>query len=185
MSDEESYRKLFVAESVENHENIVNNILVLEEGSDDAAIDEIFRSAHTLKGMSASMGYMEMERLCHKMEDVFHSIRSGAIEISPELTDLLLACTDRIEEMIDDIEGGGDSSGIESEDLISKLKEIEAAANGEAKPESKPAEKAPEPADRYMYYVFGSLLFILSGLIYIVTPALVGMLFSIPGFESI
>lgn len=146
MSDEESYRKLFVAESVENHENIVNNILVLEEGSDDAAIDEIFRSAHTLKGMSASMGYMEMERLCHKMEDVFHSIRSGAIEISPELTDLLLACTDRIEEMIDDIEGGGDSSGIESEDLISKLKEIEAAANGEAKPESKPAEKAPEPA---------------------------------------
>lgn len=146
MSDEESYRKLFVAESVENHENIVNNILVLEEGSDDAAIDEIFRSAHTLKGMSASMGYMEMERLCHKMEDVFHSIRSGAIEISPELTDLLLACTDRIEEMIDDIEGGGDSSGIESEDLISKLKEIEAAANGEAKPDSKPAEKAPEPA---------------------------------------
>jgi two-component system chemotaxis sensor kinase CheA len=145
MSDEESYRKLFVAESVENHENIVNNILVLEEGSDDAAIDEIFRSAHTLKGMSASMGYMEMERLCHKMEDVFHSIRSGAIEISPELTDLLLACTDRIEEMIDDIEGGGDSSGIESEDLISKLKEIEAAANGEAKPESKPAEKAWNP----------------------------------------
>ena len=145
MSDEESYRKLFVAESVENHENIVNNILVLEEGSDDAAIDEIFRSAHTLKGMSASMGYMEMERLCHKMEDVFHSIRSGAIEISPELTDLLLACTDRIEEMIDDIEGGGDSSGIESEDLISKLKEIEAAANGEVKAESKPAEKAPEP----------------------------------------
>ncbi len=146
MSDEESYRKLFVAESVENHENIVNNILVLEEGSDDAAIDEIFRSAHTLKGMSASMGYMEMERLCHKMEDVFHSIRSGAIEISPELTDLLLACTDRIEEMIDDIEGGGDSSGIESEDLITKLKEIEAAANGEGNTESKPAQPTPEPA---------------------------------------
>ncbi|MBP2132986.1 two-component system chemotaxis sensor kinase CheA [Methanomicrobium sp. W14] len=125
MSDEDSYRKLFVAESTENHENIVNNILVLEEGSDDAAIDEIFRSAHTLKGMSASMGYMEMEHLCHKMEDIFQSIRSGEIEISPDLTDLLLACTDRIEEMIDDIEGGGDSSTIESGDLIAELKKYE------------------------------------------------------------
>ncbi|MBN2733291.1 MAG: chemotaxis protein CheA [Methanomicrobiaceae archaeon] len=125
MSDEESYRKLFVAESVENHENIVNNILILEEGSDDAAIDEIFRSAHTLKGMSASMGYSEMEHLCHMMENVFHSIRSGEIDISPELTDQLLACTDRIEEMIEDIENGGDSSGIESGDLIAELQKIE------------------------------------------------------------
>ncbi|MDD3407244.1 MAG: Hpt domain-containing protein [Methanomicrobium sp.] len=125
MSDEDSYRKLFVAESIENHENIVNNILILEEGSDEAAIDEIFRSAHTLKGMSASMGYSEMEHLCHKMEDVFHSIRSGQNDISPKLTDLLLACTDRIEEMIEDIENGGDSSAIESADLIAELKKYE------------------------------------------------------------
>ena len=125
MTDEDSYRKLFVAESLENHETIVNNILVLEEGSDDTAIDEIFRAAHTLKGMSASMGFMQMERLCHKMEDVFHCIRSGEIDISPELTDILLACTDRIEEMIDDIEGGGDSSSIDEDDLVQKLKEHE------------------------------------------------------------
>ncbi|WOF15613.1 chemotaxis protein CheA [Methanoplanus sp. FWC-SCC4] len=127
MSDEDSYRKLFVAESIENHENIVKNILILEEGSDDAAIDEIFRSAHTLKGMSASMGYSEMEHLCHKMEDIFHTIRSGEIEISPNLTDLLLACTDRIEEMIEDIENGGDSSSIGSKDLIEELKKIESS----------------------------------------------------------
>ena len=125
MTDEDSYRKLFVAESLENHETIVNNILVLEEGSDDTAIDEIFRAAHTLKGMSASMGYMQMERLCHKMEDVFHCIRSGELDISPELTDIFLACTDRIEEMIDDIEGGGDSSSINEDDLVEKLKEYE------------------------------------------------------------
>ena len=47
------------------------------------------------------------------------------------------------------------------------------------------AGKIVKGGDRYMYYVFGSLLFILSGLIYIITPALVGMLFSIPGFDSI
>ncbi|MDD3976697.1 MAG: Hpt domain-containing protein [Methanomicrobium sp.] len=131
MSEQDSYRKLFVAESIENHENIVNNILILEEGSDSNAIDEIFRSAHTLKGMSASMGYSEMEHLCHKMEDVFSLIRSGHNEISPELTDLLLACTDRIEEMIDDIENGGDSSSVESKDLIAKLKKYEESDESE------------------------------------------------------
>jgi len=130
MTDEDSYRKLFVAESLENHETIVNNILVLEEGSDDTAIDEIFRAAHTLKGMSASMGYMQMEHLCHKMEDVFHCIRSGELDISPELTDILLACTDRIEEMIEDIESGGDSSTIDAEDLVDKLKDYETGGNG-------------------------------------------------------
>lgn len=131
MTDEDSYRKLFVAESLENHEAIVNNILVLEEGSDDTAIDEIFRAAHTLKGMSASMGFMQMEHLCHKMEDVFHCIRNGEIDISPELTDILLACTDRIEEMIEDIEAGGDSSSIEAEDLVEKLKQYESQDGGE------------------------------------------------------
>jgi len=134
MTDEESYRKLFVAESLENHETIVNNILILEEGSDDTAIDEIFRSAHTLKGMSASMGYSEMEHLCHKMEDVFHCIRSGAIDISPELTDLLLACTDSIEEMIDDVENGGDTSTFSISDFISQLEDIESSAES-CKPE--------------------------------------------------
>ncbi|UUX91829.1 chemotaxis protein CheA [Methanoplanus endosymbiosus] len=134
MTDEESYRKLFVAESLENHETIVNNILILEEGSDDTAIDEIFRSAHTLKGMSASMGYSEMEHLCHKMEDVFHCIRSGAVDISPELTDLLLACTDSIEEMIDDVENGGDTSTFSTGDFISQLEDIESSAES-CKPE--------------------------------------------------
>jgi two-component system chemotaxis sensor kinase CheA len=138
MTDEESYRKLFVAESLENHETIVNNILILEEGSDDTAIDEIFRSAHTLKGMSASMGYSEMEHLCHKMEDVFHCIRSGAIEISPGLTDLLLACTDSIEEMIDDVENGGDTSTFSIGDFISQLEEIESNAES-CKPEGGPS----------------------------------------------
>ncbi|HQC33840.1 MAG TPA: Hpt domain-containing protein, partial [Methanoculleus sp.] len=75
MFDEEIYRKLFVEESRENHENIVTNLLALESGEDQqTAIDEIFRSAHTLKGMSASMGFDAMEHLCHSMEDVFSLI---------------------------------------------------------------------------------------------------------------
>ncbi len=121
MSDDETYRKLFVAESQENHENLVSNLLVLEEGLDSNAIDEIFRAAHTLKGMAASMGYDAMEMLCHSMEDVFDEIRNGSKKVTPDLVNLLLNCTDSIEEMLDDIEAGGDSSSIDATDLVHRL----------------------------------------------------------------
>lgn len=123
MVDEEVYRKLFVEESRENHENIVNNLLTLESGEDQqTAIDEIFRSAHTLKGMSASMGFDAMEHLCHSMEDVFSLIRSGRREVTVSLTDLLLTCTDMIEEMLDEIEAGGAPSDEASGNLVQELR---------------------------------------------------------------
>jgi len=123
MVDEEVYRKLFVEESRENHENIVNNLLALESGEDQqTAIDEIFRSAHTLKGMSASMGFDAMEHLCHSMEDVFSLIRSGRREVTVSLTDLLLTCTDTIEEMLDEIEAGGAPSDEASGNLVQELR---------------------------------------------------------------
>jgi two-component system chemotaxis sensor kinase CheA len=122
MSEFEAYRGLFVAESRENHENLVMNLLLLEKGSDQEAIDEIFRSVHTLKGASASMGFSQMERLCHAMEDVFSLIRSGTAAVSPELGNLLLACSDLIEQMLDDIESGGDSSSRNPDDQVNALR---------------------------------------------------------------
>jgi two-component system chemotaxis sensor kinase CheA len=122
MSEFEAYRELFVAESRENHENLVKNLLLLELGSYQDAIDEIFRSIHTLKGASASMGFANMEHLCHSMEDVFQLIRSGAAEISPDLVNLLLGCSDLIEQMLDDIEAGGDSSSKNPAEQVENLK---------------------------------------------------------------
>ena len=123
MSEFEAYRGLFVAESRENHENLVKNLLLLELGSYQEAIDEIFRSIHTLKGASASMGFSSMEHLCHTMEDVFSLIRSGAADISPDLVNLLLACSDIIEQMLDDIESGGDSSSKNPEAEVNALRQ--------------------------------------------------------------
>jgi two-component system chemotaxis sensor kinase CheA len=120
MSEEESYKQIYIVESRENHEMLVRNLLVLEGGGNAEAIDEIFRAAHTLKGMSASMGYLAMERLCHAMEDKFHLVRDRSLDIQPELIDLLLACTDRIEELLDGIEAG-DISSRGSDDLITLL----------------------------------------------------------------
>ncbi|PKL59715.1 MAG: hypothetical protein CVV33_06415, partial [Methanomicrobiales archaeon HGW-Methanomicrobiales-4] len=122
MSDLDAYRSLFVAESCENHEGIVSNILTLEQGTDSHAIDEIFRSAHSLKGMSASMGFTHMEEICHALEDVFSQIRNGALEVSQSLMDDLLAGADDIELMIDDIETGGEGLLEHRDERMTSLK---------------------------------------------------------------
>ncbi|PKG32059.1 Hpt domain-containing protein, partial [Methanoregula sp.] len=147
MSEFEAYRGLFVAESRENHENMVKNLLILEKGSNQDAIDEIFRSIHTLKGASASMGFADMERLCHAMEDIFQLIRSGSAEMSQDLGNLLLACSDMLEQMIDDVEGGGDSSSINPDDQVHSLKEwLEKLGGGTTKDAKKAAPSNHVPA---------------------------------------
>lgn len=147
MSEFEAYRGLFVAESRENHENLVKNLLLLEKGPDQNAIDEIFRSCHTLKGASASMGFAEMERLCHAMEDVFQLVRSGTAEITQDLGDLLLACSDLLEQMIDDVEGGGDTSSLNPDEQVNSLKGWIGTRGGKTeKKEAAPATPVRESA---------------------------------------
>lgn len=157
MSEFEAYRGLFVAESRENHENMVKNLLILEKGSNQDAIDEIFRSIHTLKGASASMGFADMERICHAMEDIFQLIRSGSADMSQDLGNLLLSCSDLLEQMIDDVEGGGDTSSLNPDEQVQTLKEwlekLGGKTKGEAKPSkngkkngSTPAPSAAEPS---------------------------------------
>ncbi len=149
MSEFEAYRGLFVAESRENHENLVMNLLSLEKGQDQSAIDEIFRSVHTLKGASASMGFSQMERLCHAMEDVFSLIRSGAAYVTPELGNILLACSDLIEQMLDEIDSGGDSSSKNPEDQVNALRRwIEQSSSRSVTEKERTAPQAPAEASR-------------------------------------
>jgi len=148
----DAYRTLFVAESRDNHENLVKNLLIIEKGSDAEAIGEIFRSIHTLKGASASMGFMQLEHLCHTMEDVFQLIRSGVAVMTPALTNLLLRCSDMIEEMLDDVDAGGDTSSKNPDELVSSLKSWLATEGGgnEARPSAAaagPSNRAAAPAE--------------------------------------
>lgn len=122
MSELDAYRSLYIAESRENHENIVKNLLVLESGASEEAIAQIFRSAHSLKGMSASMDFKGMERLCHAMEDVFQEIRNGKLEVTHVLMDALLSASDEIEEMLDDIEGGGQGVPDTLDERVAEMK---------------------------------------------------------------
>ena len=81
MADDNSvYRDLFFEESDDNLQTLNDSILELEQEPDNIdLINSIFRVAHTLKGMSATMGYDVMTKLTHKMEDMFDLFKTGKI----------------------------------------------------------------------------------------------------------
>ncbi|MCL2460664.1 MAG: Hpt domain-containing protein, partial [Euryarchaeota archaeon] len=147
MTDLDTYRALYVAESRENHENVVANLLELERGEDnEAAINEIFRAAHSLKGMSASMGFDDMEAMCHALEDVFSQIRNGTLEVTHALMDTLLSGVDNIEMMIDNIEEGGLGLLPDKEAHVAALKAWISTDSAPVKLESAPQPSTtPEP----------------------------------------
>lgn len=164
MSDMEEYRGLFVTESRENLDTIAQALLTLEECEDRETIDEIFRSAHTIKGASASMGYMKLEKLCHSMEDLFDLIRNGKLKASAPLIDLFLACTDQIDDILESIDGGGDDTGNSIDDLVSSLEAWTNGGDGGApasdEPENNGADEAhpeevPSPSGSGDMYVVG------------------------------
>ena len=103
--DLSKYKSLFISESREHLEEMTNNLLVLEANpSDNSVMDEIFRHAHSIKGMAASMEYDPIEVLSHTMEDVMDIFRKGLAPITPEAIDELLAGRDSISVMVDEVE---------------------------------------------------------------------------------
>jgi len=105
--DMSPYRDLFVSES-RNHLTIFNELIVqLEDNlSDRAAIDEMFRHAHSLKGMAATMQFDDVTALAHRMEDLLGRVRSNEIVFCPALADLLLEGSDLLSGMVSVIENG-------------------------------------------------------------------------------
>ncbi|MFH1791454.1 MAG: chemotaxis protein CheA [Candidatus Omnitrophota bacterium] len=100
MKYNEEYHKIYVQESDELLQEMNHNLLALEKDTHDSnALNAIFRSAHTLKSMSASMGYTAISELAHKMEDLLDQLRAGAVVISPETVDLLFKSFDSLEKM--------------------------------------------------------------------------------------
>ncbi|HUL62713.1 MAG TPA: chemotaxis protein CheA, partial [Methanocella sp.] len=103
-----------------------------------------FRSAHTLKGMSASMGFSDMEKLCHRMENKLDQVRNGQLSFDTRLATLLFQALDTLELMIDRIQSGVD----EPMDVAALVAEIEGFGQegGVPAPAPKPAEVAADGA---------------------------------------
>lgn len=125
--DTSQYLSMFLEESSDNLQTLNECLLALEnEPRDMEKLNEIFRVAHTIKGMAATMGYSKMAELTHKMEDVLSNFRQGKVEVTHKVVTVLFKCLDTLEAMVDSITQGEDGD-IAIEEIVSHL---EGVANG-------------------------------------------------------
>lgn len=148
------YLDVFIDESQEHLQAINDNLLLLEENPDDLSIvSEIFRSAHTLKGMAATMGFDDLAHLTHSMENVLDLIRNSKLKATSEVLDVVFAAVDDLEAMVLDISSGGDGKrdvsqvtamleAIEKGKDVGEVKADKSESKEEAKKEEKPAAAA-------------------------------------------
>ncbi len=145
--DVSQYLEIFIDETREHLQNLNEQLLVLEKEPDNTeTINEIFRAAHSLKGMAGTMGYKIMQELTHKMEDVFSEVRNGKMTVTAELVDVLFRGLDRLEGMLDNIINQGNEGSDDCQDLIGELKNILAKGLGQAVAETPAAPAAPAAA---------------------------------------
>ncbi|MEH6946376.1 chemotaxis protein CheA [Bacillus sp. JJ634] len=123
--DMNQYLEVFIEESKEHLQMCSEQLLELEKNPDDLSIvNDIFRAAHTLKGMSATMGYEDLANLTHKMENVLDAIRNEQITLQPETFDTLFLAVDDLEAMVYSIAEGGEGKR-DVKDVVEKLLLIE------------------------------------------------------------
>ena len=147
--DVSQYLEIFIDETREHLQSLNEQILVLEREPENVdTINEIFRAAHSLKGMAGTMGYKRMQRLTHDMENVFSEIRNGKMKASPKLVDVLFKGLDALEQYLDVIVNSGDEGTEDNEDIINALNEIlqEGLGGGAAEPAPAPAAPAAPAA---------------------------------------
>ena len=125
-------------------------ILKLEQEPEDVdTINEIFRAAHSLKGMAGTMGYKRMQALTHDMENVFSEIRNGTMKVNSNLIDTLFQCLDALEEYNNNIQETADEGTNDNQQLIAQLNEYLKSAGKQqetAVKESAPTAEAGENA---------------------------------------
>ena len=98
--DNVRYAKLFLTESREQLKEINSALLELESGKGEGSIDRLFRAVHSMKGMSAAMGYTSVAELSHELETLFDKLRSGALTLTPAIVDTLFASADALERAV-------------------------------------------------------------------------------------
>ncbi|MBR7552909.1 chemotaxis protein CheW [Allobacillus sp. GCM10007491] len=119
------YLGIFIDESNENLQKVNDGLLDLEKDPTNMEhIEVIFRAAHTLKGMSATMGYEDLTTLTHQMEDVLDLVRNSELAVSAKLLDILLNAVEKLEEMVGDISAGGDGKST-IQPILNQLKAID------------------------------------------------------------
>lgn len=117
------YKDMFVEEAREHLDTLNQTLVDFEDDpGDEEALHQIFRAAHTLKGMAAAMNYDKIQELSHKTEDTLDLVRNDELEVSTELVDLIFDCFDGLETMVEEI-AESDATDFDIDDLVDQLKE--------------------------------------------------------------
>ena len=140
--DVTQYLEIFLDETKEHLQSLSDQFMILEQEPDNMdTINEIFRSAHTLKGMAGTMGYKRMQTLTHDMENVFSEVRNNTIKVDGAMVDLLFQCLDALEEYTENIQNTGDEGTNDNEHLIKALNDYLAKNSGDGAPQPAKEEK--------------------------------------------
>ena len=133
--DVSQYLEIFLDESREHIQNLNTQIMDLEQNPEsENTINEIFRAAHSLKGMAGTMGYKRMQTLTHDMENVFSEVRNGNIKVKANMIDILFQCLDALEEYVDNIQNTADEGTNDNAPLIKMLNDVLNEGKGETAP---------------------------------------------------
>lgn len=138
MDDNSVYLNLFFEESDDNLRLLNDNVLLLESDPNNMdLINEIFRAAHTLKGMSATMGYDVMTKITHKMENLFDFFKTGKLQVTSEYISIIFDCLDTLSQLVEDLREGNELSEDQISAPLEKIAKVEAKVNGEVVQETK------------------------------------------------
>lgn len=130
--DTSQYMSMFLEESLENLQTLNESLLELEQNPEDTdKVNEIFRVAHTIKGMAATMGFTDLAELTHKMEDVLAEFREGELKVTQDVVTVLFDCLDTLEKMVDNVQEGSDEK-VDIEGIMAALADIKNNGNGQA-----------------------------------------------------
>ena len=147
--DVSQYLEIFIDETEEHLQTLSDCIMELEKEPENMdTINEIFRAAHSLKGMAGTMGFKRMQRLTHDMENVFQEVRSDKVKVNSNMIDLLFKCLDAIESYLNNVKASSDEGTEDNELIIKELNDfIAGEENAEKKEEAAPAPKEENTDD--------------------------------------
>jgi len=147
---DDQYLDAFIRESEEEITKLNNSLLALEsDPGDREAMDQIFRTAHTLKGNFGAMGFEDASNLAHAIEDLLDEMREGEMEVTPDVMDLIFAGVDGIEAIVGVFEEAA-ATAIDTSETVDQLRTVleeGTGADGAAVSDEPEADDAPSHDD--------------------------------------
>lgn len=136
--DVSQYLEIFIDESNEHLESLSDQLMILEKEPDNSdTINEIFRAAHSLKGMAGTMGYKRMQNLTHNMENAFSEVRNGNVKVNSALVDVLFQCLDALQAYVSNIQQYQDEGTEDNKAISDALNAFVASGGKSLEPELK------------------------------------------------